>query len=92
MPSSRPTRLRHDSDVTAGHPGPASADRPTHRHGGSALARSISPTAAKATPPPRRLRLFELIATRQWIPVAGYAFYVALLSAGYYYNLTFSSA
>lgn len=36
-----------------------------------------------------RLRLTELLAGREWVPLAGYAFYVALLTAGYYYNLTF---
>ena len=37
----------------------------------------------------RRLRLLDLVAERQWVPVTGYAFYVILLTAGYYYNLTF---
>ena len=35
------------------------------------------------------MKLFEYIRERQWIPVTGYLFYVAALTAGYYYNLTF---
>ncbi|HEX6256020.1 MAG TPA: hypothetical protein VFZ70_09435 [Euzebyales bacterium] len=37
----------------------------------------------------RRLRLLHLITQRRWVPVAGYVGYIALLTAGYYYNLTF---
>lgn len=37
----------------------------------------------------RRLRLLDLVAQRDWVPVAGYGFCVTLLTAGYYYNLTF---
>lgn len=60
------------------------ADRPVRQ---SALAAgSPLPTAARA---PRRLRLVDLIANREWVPIAGYAFYVAVLTVGYYYNLTF---
>jgi hypothetical protein len=35
------------------------------------------------------VKLFDLVRTRQWVPVTGYVFYVAALTAGYYYNLTF---
>ena len=35
------------------------------------------------------MRLFELIRDRDWVPVSGYAAYIATLSAGYYYNVTF---
>ena len=45
-----------------------------------------APSARRARRP---LRLFDLIAERRWAPVAGYAFYVTLLTGGYYYNLTF---
>jgi len=51
-----------------------------------------SPRATDAATAARtggRLRLVDLIADREWVPIAGYAFYVALLTAGYYYNLTF---
>ena len=68
------------------------------RHPNRAAVRS-APTAVStpdSTDPPagsdqtrRRLQLLELIAHRQWVPLAGYGFYVALLTAGYYYNLTF---
>lgn len=39
--------------------------------------------------PQREMRLFELVRARDWVPVAGYGAYVATLSAGYYYNVTF---
>lgn len=39
--------------------------------------------------PRRRLELVDLVAQRRWVPVVGYACYVTLLTAGYYYNLTF---
>jgi hypothetical protein len=35
------------------------------------------------------MKLFEFVRERQWIPVTGYLFYVAALTAGYYNNLTF---
>lgn len=35
------------------------------------------------------MKLAEYVRDRMWIPVAGYVFYVAALTAGYYYNLTF---
>ena len=35
------------------------------------------------------MKLFELVARRQWTPVVGYLTYIAVLTAGYYYNLTF---
>jgi len=35
------------------------------------------------------MKLFEFVADRRWVPVTGYVFYVAALTAGYYYNLTF---
>lgn len=35
------------------------------------------------------MRLFAYVRARQWVPVTGYLFYVAALTAGYYYNLTF---
>ena len=35
------------------------------------------------------MRLFEFVRERQWTPVTGYLIYVAALTAGYYYNLTF---
>jgi MFS family permease len=35
------------------------------------------------------MRLFEYVRARHWVPVAGYLFYIAALTAGYYYNLTF---
>jgi hypothetical protein len=35
------------------------------------------------------VKLFGYLRARQWIPVTGYVFYVAALTAGYYYNLTF---
>ncbi|HSK89852.1 MAG TPA: hypothetical protein VK875_00935 [Euzebyales bacterium] len=35
------------------------------------------------------MRLFGYIRRRMWIPVLGYGFYIAALTAGYYYNLTF---
>lgn len=44
---------------------------------------------ASRRPPSRRLWLFDLIAQRRWVPVTGYVFCIALLTAGYYYNLTF---
>ncbi len=37
----------------------------------------------------RRLRLVDLLLARRWVPVAGYGFTIALLTGGYYYNLTF---
>jgi len=46
-------------------------------------------TGLSGGPAHRRLRLLELVAQHQWVPIAGYGFYVALLTAGYYYNLTF---
>ncbi|USZ71414.1 hypothetical protein [Natronosalvus halobius] len=35
------------------------------------------------------MKLFAFVRERQWIPVTGYLIYVAALTAGYYYNLTF---
>ncbi|MFP8957534.1 MFS transporter [Natrialbaceae archaeon A-CW3] len=35
------------------------------------------------------MKLFVFVRERQWIPVTGYLIYVAALTAGYYYNLTF---
>ena len=35
------------------------------------------------------MKLFTFVRERQWIPVTGYLIYVATLTAGYYYNLTF---
>jgi MFS family permease len=35
------------------------------------------------------MKLFGYLTARQWVPVIGYGFYVAALTAGYYYNLTF---
>jgi MFS family permease len=35
------------------------------------------------------MRLFGYVRSRSWVPLAGYGFYVAALTAGYYYNLTF---
>lgn len=44
---------------------------------------------ASTARPHTRLRLVTFVAQRDWVPVIGYAFYVAALTAGYYYNLTF---
>jgi MFS family permease len=35
------------------------------------------------------MKLFEYLRAGDWVPVIGYLFYVAALTAGYYYNLTF---
>ena len=35
------------------------------------------------------MKLFEFVLERQWIPITGYFVYVAVLTPGYYYNLTF---
>ncbi|WP_418283059.1 MFS transporter [Halorubrum sp. DTA98] len=35
------------------------------------------------------MKLFEFVRERQWIPITGYLIYIAALTAGYYYNLTF---
>jgi hypothetical protein len=35
------------------------------------------------------MRLFELLRARRWPTVAGYLLFVALMVAGYYYNITF---
>ncbi len=35
------------------------------------------------------MKLVEYVREGQWIPLTGYLFYVAALTAGYYYNLTF---
>lgn len=35
------------------------------------------------------MKLFEFASNRQWTPIAGYVIYIATLTAGYYYNLTF---
>ena len=35
------------------------------------------------------MRLTHYLRTRQWVPVAGYGLFVALMVAGYYYNITF---
>jgi MFS family permease len=35
------------------------------------------------------MKLFTYVRARAWVPLAGYVFYVAALTAGYYYNLTF---
>ncbi|MDZ7702512.1 MAG: hypothetical protein U5J98_10895 [Halobacteriales archaeon] len=34
------------------------------------------------------MRLFEYVADRDWPPVFGYGLFVALMTAGYYYNIT----
>lgn len=35
------------------------------------------------------MKLSAFVRQRQWIPVTGYGIYIAALTAGYYYNLTF---
>lgn len=35
------------------------------------------------------MKLLEFASNRQWTPIAGYVIYIAALTAGYYYNLTF---
>jgi MFS family permease len=51
--------------------------------------RSGPPGQEPRDPTSRRLALFGLIVQRDWVTLAGYLFYVALMTAGYYYNLTF---
>jgi MFS family permease len=35
------------------------------------------------------VRLLDYLAAREWVPVVGYLLFVALMTAGYYYNVTF---
>lgn len=85
-------QAKPDPDAATAAPrvdGPAGSGRSRRRGEGPPAPTPTALSAGSVSAHGGQMKLFAYLRARAWVPVTGYACYVAALTGGYYYNLTF---